>query len=302
MHIDKIYKELENIETNASNLFKQGKILKSTLNMIHKKIEEIREVLKEIQEIEYGKESIIESTSENIVILKKLIESAKLRDSNYVGLFTRELLEIISENCSIDLFLITLDDCWPPLWSYYKKEDTELTFILIFPGLKYLKGERIGLIAHEVSHTSETVKRFAESVKPDKKKIGEGLADILGLCIAGPLFAYSLIFFIIKDIGLDSLSKILNVHPSWIARITILHYVNSNLWETTILEEIVSKMLNKLLDNASSKPFENLLIAKCVREYDNNVAEFLRFKINEEKIVSFKSDSLLYSLNVRHMR
>lgn len=170
---------------------------------------------------------------------------------------------------------------------------------MLFPSIDYLKSDRIGLIAHETAHLHDIVKKFADSVIAQRKKIGEGLADVLALCVAGPLFAHSLSFFIINDIGLERASRILDNHPSCIARITVLHYINLKLWEDPTIEKAICEMLERVFHERSPRLLEDSLISKCLGEYYKNEEEFSRFKIDENRIVNFKNenrDSILYSL------
>lgn len=75
--------------------------------------------------------------------------------------------------------------------------------------------------------------------------------------------------------------------------------------ETTIFEEVVHELLGEVFHRGLPQPSEDLLIAKCMREYDRHARELLRFKIDEMRIVNFnneESDSILYRLNSQYLR
>lgn len=303
MHTDEIFKMLKNIETEIHKLYKNNKISKSTLNMIRVHIKNIRESLINVTESIYEKEIIFKSIAEELDILDILARAIKNNASDTrARALTHEMLSLIAETYSIDLFLIESDPNRPPLENYCYKEEDELTFFLLFSSSDYLNQNRIGLIAHEVSHVNEIVEKNVESTRLEKRKIGEILADILGLYLAGPVFADSISFIIISDFGVNHLSKIYNRHPSWITRIIVMQIVNKEIWKTETFKRMIHEILSKVA--IESPPLsEDLLITKSIKEYQRHKMEFGKFKINEKEIVNFKnskSDSILYKLNARY--
>jgi hypothetical protein len=300
-----IRKKLENHETKILDLYKQEKISKSTLKLIHHQIEKIRETLNNITEKAYGKDIILELLSRRLAILNDLIKAITNKNMHDIRALTQEMLDIITEGHSIDLFLAESSIPQPSLENYHYKEDNELTFFLLYPRSAYLTTDRVGLIAHETSHIHEIIEKYTESIKSEKRKMGESLADVLGLYVAGPLFAYSLSFVITNDFGTNCVSKIYDLHPSWIARVTVLRYVNSTLWETAIFKTVILELLDNIFYCGTPQSSEDSLIAKCMRAYDNHIVEFSKFKIDEKRIVRLKngeSDSLLYRLNAQYLR
>lgn len=305
MHMNMIRRTLENHETKILNLYKQEKIFKSTLKLIYHHIEKIRETLNNITEKTYEKDVIIELLTRRLAILNELVKAITNETMSDARTLTQEILDIIIEDCSIDLFLAESSIPQLSLENYYHREDNELTFFLLSPSSDYLTTDRIGLIAHEASHIHEIIERYTESIRSEKRKIGESLADILGLYVAGPLFAHSLSFVIISDFGIEGVSEIYDLHPSWIARVTVLHYVNSNLWETAISKRVIHELLDRVLCSKPPQSSEDSLITKIMREYDSHAAKFLKFRIDEKRIVRFKngeSDSILYRLNAQYLR
>jgi hypothetical protein len=302
MSIDKVLDTLSHIEIRALGLFKQGRILKSTLTLIRCQVKEIRDSLTDTRGDPIERQSIIDSIGWNIFILNKLVDVAATdTHKNEIRILAQEMLEIILRGCAIDLFLIESGSSEPsPLWNYNNRGENEVTFLLLFPSMDYLNKDRIGLIAHETAHVHDIVKRFADSMIPRRKKIDESLADILGLCVAGPLFAHSLSFFIINDIGLEKASKILDNHPSCTARAIILHYISLKLWENPCIKKAICGMLERVLHERPPTLQEDVLISKCLREYYKNEEEFSKVKIDEKRIVSFKNedrDSRVYMLS-----
>lgn len=300
MSIDKMFEMVEHMEVKAAELYQQKRILRSTLALIRHKCKEIRETLAEISDDSYERETILGEISKELEILSCLIKAITNGNTGDAATLAHELLSTVVERCSLDIFLTESPVYLSSLREIHYREENELTFFLLCPESDYLETDRIGLIAHETSHTHEAVHRYTESTNAEKRKIGESLADILGLCTAGPLFVHSLSFFIINDFGLHRIRESYGVHPSWAARITVLHYANVSLWTNAILKEAVHRLLAKVLCDESPPLFDDLFIAKCMREYDNHKKAFSRFKLDERRIVSFKNgegDSLLYRLN-----
>jgi len=305
MHIDAVFRTLGTIETEILTFYEQEKIFRSTLDMIHHQVKDIRRTLANITENSYEKEIVIGSISREIEILNNLVKAITSKNNSNPRILTQEILEIVTESYSIDLFLAESDIQLSSLVVYHYKEGNELTFFLLYPALGYLNTDRIGLIAHEASHVHKIIEKYTGSIKSEKRKIGESLADILGLYVAGPLFAHSLSYIILSDIGIDHLSEIHEYHPSWMARVIVLHHVSSGLWKTTVFRRVIHHSLDSVLQAGSPLPSEDLLIAKCMREHDRYVKEFSKFKLEEKRIVSFKneeSDSLLYRLNTHYVR
>jgi hypothetical protein len=303
MQIDEIFKTIEHVETEAASLYMQKKILKSTLTLIRHKSKEIRNALIDITENLFEREIIFEEISRELEILNNLMRVIINSNSEDARALTQEILSMIT-NCSLDLFLGESAVTLPSLVTYHYREDNELTFFLLFPRSDYLTVDRIGLIAHETSHVHETVQKYTESINPEKRRIGESLADILGLYTAGPLFANSLSFVIINDFGINRMHESYWYHPSWIARVTVLHHVNAGLWETASIREAVHTLLARVLRNPP-QPHDDSFIAKCVRDHDRHKEEFSTFRLDERRIVRFKneeSDSLLCRLNAFYVR
>lgn len=300
MNIDKFFDELNSIEIEALRLHEKGRILRSTLDLIRFQTREIREELNYVKEDMNYEQDIVESFGGIVSIFKKLIDGAATdTKENEIRILTQEFLEIISEGCSIDLFLVESNDSDSPLCSFNNREKNELTFLLIFPTADYLNKDRIGLVAHETAHVHKNVKRFADSVLPQRKKIGESLADIFGLSMTGPLFAHSLSFFVINDIGSENASKILKNHLSFIARAEVLKHVNSGLWEGSLIRGVVLEKLERVLQGRRPNLQEDSMISKCVNEYYRDEREFKKFRIDENRITNFKNedeDSMLYVL------
>ena len=304
MHIDEIFMMIEHIENEAIGLYRQKKILKSTLTLIRRKSKEIRDALTDSIEDLFEREIVFEEISRELEILNNLVRAIVSSSAGDARALTQEILSIVTEGCSLDLFLDESVIPFPSLVTYHYREDNELTFFLLFPRLNYLNTDRIGLIAHETSHIHEIIQKYTESINPEKRKIGESLADILGLYTAGPLFAHSLSFVILNDLGIHSLHESYWFHPSWLARVTVLHYVNVDMWETPTVGEVVSTLLAQVLCE-SPQLHEDKFIAKCLRDYDRHTKEFSKFKLDEKRIVSFKSEeseSLLCRLNALCMR
>lgn len=146
-----------------------------------------------ITEKTYERDVIIKLLTRRLATLNDMIKAIANENICDARTLTQEMLDIITEGCSIDLFLAESSIPQPSLENYYYREDRELTFFLLSPSSKYLTTDRIGLIAHETSHIHEVIERYTESIKSEKRKMGESLADILGLYVAGPLFAHSLL-------------------------------------------------------------------------------------------------------------
>ncbi|MBU7046139.1 MAG: hypothetical protein HXS54_06840 [Theionarchaea archaeon] len=304
MQIDEVFKTIEHVETEAASLYMQKKILKSTLTLIRHKGKEIRDALIDITENLFEREIIFEEISLELEILNNLMRAINNSNAKDARALTQEILSIITKGCSLDLFLDESAVPLPSLVTYHYKEGNELTFFLLFPRSDYLTTDRIGLVAHETSHVHEIVQKYTESINPEKRRIGESLADILGLYTAGPLFANSLSFVIINDFGINRMHESYWHHPSWIARVTVLHHVNAGLWETASIREAVHTLLAKVLRN-SPQPRDDLFIAKCMRNHDRHKEEFSTFRLDERRIVRFKneeSDSLLCRLNAFYVR
>lgn len=278
------FERLQQYEIEISSLYKQEKILKSTFSMIYPKIANIRDFLTDIvNSVDnssnrvgslYKRETIIRSVTEDLTTLDDLMKAIRNTNKTDVKRLIQELLDIVAENCSFDLFLGESTNPHSSLWNYIHREDNELTFFLLLPHSEYLNTDRAGLIAHEAAHVHEVVKRYTESIKPEKRKIGESLGDIIGLHMAGPLFTHSLSFVVINDVGVRRAHEIFDMHPSWIARVTVLHYVSSMLWETATVKSVIEGLLGRVIDCESPRPMEDQLINECMREYDNRRAEF----------------------------
>ena len=160
MHINMIRRTLDNHETKILDLYKEEKILKSTLKLVYHHIEKIRETLNNITEKTYERDVIIKLLTRRLVILNDLITAITNENVGDARTLTQEMLEIITEGCSIDLFLTESSILQPSLENYYYKEDNELAFFLLSPRSDYLTTDRIGLIAHETSHIHEIIERF----------------------------------------------------------------------------------------------------------------------------------------------
>jgi hypothetical protein len=306
MEINEIFKTLKIQETKIIKLYQQEKILRVTLNVIRRKIELITRNIGAFHEKSDGNEINIGSISSQLIILDDMIRA--ITEDKYESnakILAQELLEKIEEDCSIEVFLTESTTSISTLWNLFSKEGNQLTFFLFFPSSDYVNADRIGLIAHETAHAHEIVEKYTQSINSRKRKIGESFADILGLYVAGLLFAKSFSFITTEDIEKDRLAEIYDVHPSWIARVIILHYVNARIWETKIIRNIIHDLTKKVLRRTSPHPSENFFIAKCIKEYEGHAIELADFRIDEKKIINFKNgedDSLLYMLNARCLR
>lgn len=306
MEIYEVFKTLKSQENKVIKLYQQEKILKVTLNMIRRKIEQMTRNIGFLDEKFDGNEINISSISNQLIILDDMIKA--ITESKYESnakILAQELLGKIEENCSIEVFLAESTISLSTLWNFCSKEGNQLAFFLFFPSSDYLNADRLGLIAHEMAHAHEIVGKYTQSINSIKRKIGESFADILGLYVAGLLFAKSFSFIITEDIDKDRLGEIYDVHPSWITRVIILHYVNARIWETRIIRNAIHNLTKKVLRKTSPHPSENFFIAKCIKEYGGHAIELADFKINEKKIITFKNgedDSLLYKLNARCLR
>lgn len=304
MHIHEVFMRIEQIENEAVELYRQKRILRSTLILIRRKGKDIRDAITDNLEELFEKEIVFEEISRELEVLNNLMRAIKSRSAGDARTLTEEILSIVTEGCSLDLFLDESAIPFPSLVAYHYREDDEVTFFLLLPRSDYLTTDRIGLIAHETSHTHETVQKYTESINPEKRKIGESLSDILGLYTAGPLFAHSLTYVILNDFGIHSLHEPYWFHPSWIARVTVLHYVNASMWETLIMRDVIRTLLAQVLCE-SPQLHEDEFIAKCLRDHDRHAKEFSKFRLNEKRIVSFKSgerESLLCRLNALYVR
>lgn len=305
MNMDEILEMLEKIETEINEFYRRKKVLESTLNMFVEEIGFIKKYLEDSTDDLYGREMIIKSISKKLIILEDLFNAVKCSATDDSELLVREMLGILAEGYSIDFFSHVSSSPLISLENIFFRGRNELTFVLLLPTPHYLNSDRIGLIAHEISHVHRIVEKYCCSLFSDKRKIGESLADVLGLYMSGPLLTFSLSSLLINDFEKATIFKILPEHPSWISRITILKYANTGLWKTSIIEETVSETLAKILNIGSIPPQENLLVTKCLRENDRNSKEFSKFKIDEKRIENLKnvdSDSVLYKLIANCMR
>lgn len=305
MYIDEIMAVIENMENKTIEFYRGKRILKSTLNLVCHRIKRIREILREPGDDTFEREIVLQEISEELVVLNDLVRAMTVNIPGDAKALAHELLSTVTaEKCHIDLYLAELGRLSSPR-IYYYREGNELTFFLFFPSVKYTTHDRIGLIAHETSHVQETVHKYTGSTSSEKRRIGESLADILGLYTAGPLFSHALSFIVLNDFKEHPLHEDFCSHPSWACRIHILDFVNSDLWETEAFKRAVHESLARAVRNEPPLPREGLFIALCLREYDRLRKEFSVFLLDEGRIGSLKNgeeESILCRLNTQYMR
>jgi hypothetical protein len=260
--------------------------------------------LEELTEETFEREIVIKEIDRELSVLNNLMGAMALNILGDAKTLAHELLNIVTGGCFIDLYLAESSYLPFPNTVYYREGD-ELTFFLFFPSVEYMTHERIGLIAHETFHVQETVHKYTESTSPEKRRIGESLADVLGLYTAGLLFPHALSYVLLNDFKEHSLHEDFGSHSSWACRIHILDFVNSHLWETEAFRKAVHEALTRVVKNEPPSLREDIFIARCLREYDRLKKEFSVFMFDEKRIGSLKNgeeDSMLCRLNTQYVR
>lgn len=293
MYIDDVFDLLQEIEDKSLYLSRKGLINTSTRNFFFKGSRDIKNEIKRHKRSKIGEKIVLENIVYQMLLYKDiliLIEKGITGEKFYIELL-KEVIEKFNNFTDIDIFLLSLGPENYP-FCYLNSYNKELTFILILPGnINYLSKKLGGLLTHETSHLHPIINRYIYSIRSEKQKVGESLADLLGLILAGPVFSYSMGYLVKNIIGLpNSTIPTSQTHPSWAVRAGILYYLNKSIWTLDTTMKKIESYLNELSSIFTQVSVaEERLLGKCIREGENYMNEFIRFKIDENILSSIKA-------------
>lgn len=278
-----VLQRLENVKIQAEELYGSGLIREPTKNLFF----QIHDLLSE--EIEYFSnnpercehsdlESIVSQIEEFNHVLSTIKEKTDVKEHRE---FFNEVIQRLGSFNEIDLFVIRMP-YRVPRCRFQIEED--LCFILQIPlEPDYLNSNLFGLLTHEMAHIHPVVDSKVQSIKGEKRKIGESLADILAHCIVEYMFAYSFAYQVRNIIGLAGACELRETHPSWLARIRVLRGLMDDIWRNPYIAQRNIKIIVDLLNLLPSlSTTEELLVQEALREGKNWMSEWLKYKTDED--------------------
>ncbi|RLI78852.1 hypothetical protein DRP05_06025 [Archaeoglobales archaeon] len=281
--MSEILEKLENIKLKAEELYSTNLIKDITRKLFLQKYNSL------YQEIEYYStypqlyedwkiESIISQIEEFNHILSAIEEGIDERKHKK---FFNELILKIGDFNELDLWIIRMPYKIPSCRVF--SDNSELCFILQIPEKPdYLDTNLLGVLAHEPAHIHHFVRSKIESIKEEKRKVGESLADILAYSIVEYMFTHSSVFIVREIIGVSKACESKETHPSWLARITVLRSVTDEIWSNSVIIQRNSVALDRLLAvlpllNTS----EEFLVQEILKEARMLMSEWIKYKTDE---------------------
>ncbi|MFO7966792.1 MAG: hypothetical protein R6U44_04255 [Archaeoglobaceae archaeon] len=278
-----VFQRLENIKTTAQELYDAGLVGEPAKNYFvrvhHSLSKEIEYFSSNPEWCEHSDlESIVNQIEEFNYVLSTIEGEADIKEHRE---FFNEVIQRLGSFNEIDLFVIRMPYRIPRC--RFQIEEG-ICFILQIPSEPdYLNNNLLGLLTHEMAHVHTLIDSKVQSIKKEKRKIGESLADILAHIIVEYMLTYSSVYLIRNTIGLQGAFELRELHPSWLARISVLRGVMDDIWSNPhIAQRNIDLIINLLNLLPSLSTTEELLIQEVLREGKNWVSEWLKYKTDED--------------------
>jgi hypothetical protein len=279
-------KNIAALDITSTELLRIGKIKPITKEYCSKLCDSVDEVLGEIKMRGTTDQEILSSTAAQIrefhLILSAIKSETTLTD--HMDYF-KELISKISGISDYDLWIVLMPFKVPRCLIY--ESNGKMCYIIEIPDKKFLDSKYIGIMAHEVAHLHEVVRNHSSSRNPDKRKIGEILADAIGFCAVELLYSDCCAHYIKTEIGFQNLRVIAgNTHPSWYARVAVLNYLTDDIWSHKELRDRNSIIFKDIIAQSSgTSSIEESIISKSLKNARESMSNWIKCKESEEELL-----------------
>lgn len=285
--------KLRDLKKRYKNLYERGDIIQSTYQLASEGINKLIDQISEFEKPDYPiRDDIIKSVINESILYEDILESVekeKYRDSPYYYFIQELLWKIVDAKPKMDIIIVPSSVEYERMRCGHYLNKNEFTFVLVVnEKLGFLTENLAGLIAHETAHVDYMVNQYAVSIRPERKKVGESLADLLGFITVGPLYTYSMMHWF-HVIGVDNSLLLGSHHPSWIARACVINSISDKIWKNQFIREKSKEWIRKLilyLDRLSIQ--EQMLLIDYIKEGERELDRFINFKIDENVLGSTK--------------
>ncbi|MDI6916587.1 MAG: hypothetical protein QMC80_02175 [Thermoplasmatales archaeon] len=306
-----IFTKISDLKDKVEELHNRKLIIPSTYMFLKEFLDQVEDVIKLLRK-ETCEERTFDKVLKHIIvrissteeILKSIEEGKHISNTIYLD-FVKEIADKLHEKSYIfdkDLEIIVVPVADTKILSSYPYLSNENFTFILFVGKDYhpLNEDLIGLVAHEVAHTEKDV-GYA-TINSKRRKIRESLVDLLAHMMTGILYIHSVNYWISNIVGIKKCIDESPSHPTWITRIIVINDLSKEVWTNNFLLRTTQKYARKFIKKQNVLTTqEHLLLSRCIREGEQKIERFNKYKINERLVgnqqAMRKSPSMVIQLN-----